>query len=98
VEAPNPKLQAPKKHQASSSKRRGDRSGLWCLAFGFWSLFGAWNLELGTFMKFQTAISKLQTNTKPQAPSPWATALIFGVWRLDLGACLDFGAWNLELF
>jgi hypothetical protein len=39
----------------------------------------------------------IRSNTKHQAPSLWATGLVFGVWLLDFGACLELGAWSLEL-
>jgi hypothetical protein len=45
VEAPKSKLQAPEKHQASSSKR-GVRI---LLEFDVWDFSGAWMLELGAF-------------------------------------------------
>src|SRR5579862_6035284 len=45
-EAPNSKLQAPKKLQTSNSKRKARA----ILKLGFWNFSGAWSLEIGTFL------------------------------------------------
>src|SRR6266705_2777795 len=49
--APNSKLQAPRKHQAPSSKTdlRAVCPGIcfWGLVFEIWNFFGAWGLVLG---------------------------------------------------
>jgi hypothetical protein len=39
-EIPSTKSQIPNKHQAPNSKQT-----VWCLEFGAWNLFDAWDLE-----------------------------------------------------
>jgi len=50
-ETPNTKLQAPKQHQAPSSKTDLRAFGLgtctWGLVFEIWNFAGAWSLEFG---------------------------------------------------
>jgi hypothetical protein len=41
---------------------------------------------------------KIQAPEKLQAPSLKLNTLKFGIWLLKLGASLDLGAWDLELF
>src|SRR5258708_7676840 len=101
IKAPSSNIQAPEKHQASSTKPPATRL-CWDLVLGYSLEVGAWCFGLAIPPKtarFFAVFSGMQGIEAPEkhqgsSSNPLATRLS---WDLVLGCSLDVGAWCLVL-
>src|SRR6266496_4431248 len=77
-QALNTKLQRSSKPQISM---RGLRSGMSCLEFGFWDLFGAWSLGFGASQKVPHLRTRVSLNRTMTPPGQRGKESSFGIAR-----------------